>query len=103
MAFINNGYRYHTKYDGFLNIPLGSFQHAGDNTLSLVKNLANAVEIDELDQQIEGNVIYFDLFGVFMVSYNNTIAIVLNTLVSAVSLAAFIKAFKDFELGLLEF
>lgn len=103
MAFINNGYRYHTKYDGFSNIPLGSFQHAGDNTLSLVKNLANAEEIDDLELQSKGKVIFFDFFGVFMISYNNTVAIILNVLVAAVSLAAFAKAFKDFQLGVLCF
>lgn len=103
MAFISNGYRYHTKYDGFSNIPVGSFQHAGDNTLSLVKDLANAEEIDDLEQQSQGKVIFFDFFGVFMISYNSTVAIILNVLVAVVSLAAFAKAFKDFELGVFRF
>ncbi|ENN70647.1 hypothetical protein YQE_12592, partial [Dendroctonus ponderosae] len=45
MAYYKDGYRYHTKYDGFDNIPLGSYQHGGDNTLALVKYLANAPEV----------------------------------------------------------
>lgn len=100
MAFIDSGYRYHTKYDGFSNIPLGSFQHAGANTLSLVKNLANSEEIDDLEQQSFGKVIFFDFFGVFMISYSNTVAIVLNVLVAAISIVASVIAFKDFELGI---
>lgn len=99
MAFINNGYRYHTKYDGFANIPLGSFQHAGDNTLSLVKSLANAPELDNIEEQSFGNVVFFDFFGLFMISYSNIVAIVLNFLVAVLSIAVSIKAFKDFELG----
>lgn len=99
MAFVDNGFRYHTKFDGFSNIPLGSYQHAGDNTLSLVRNLAEAPEIDDLEAQSMGKVIFFDVFGLFLISYNNIISIVINVLVAALSIFAFVKAFRDFELG----
>lgn len=99
MAFVDNGFRYHTKFDGFSNIPLGSFQHAGDNTLSLIRNLAEAPEIDDLEEQSLGKVTFFDVFGLFLVSYNNTINIVINVLVAALSILTCVKAFRDFELG----
>lgn len=99
MAFFKNGYRYHTKYDGFENIPLGSFQHVGDNTLSLVKSLANAPELYDLDNQSFGKVTFYDIFGWFMVSYNQTLALVLNLCVSIISVFAFVKFFRDFKLG----
>ncbi|ERL85028.1 hypothetical protein D910_02451 [Dendroctonus ponderosae] len=68
MAYYKDGYRYHTKYDGFDNIPLGSYQHGGDNTLALVKYLANAPEVAEQNGSI-GNSVYFDVFGLFMIAY----------------------------------
>lgn len=99
MAFIKNGYRYHTKYDDFWNIPLGSFQHVGDNALSLVQNLANAPELDKPNEQPFGKITFFDFFGWFMVSYNDTLAIILNLLGIIVSLVAFVQCFHGFELS----
>lgn len=99
MAFIKNGYRYHTKYDEFWNIPLGSFQHVGDNALSLVKNLANAPELDKLDEQPFGKVTFFDCFGWFMISYNDTLAIILNLLGVLISLVVFFQCLHRFELS----
>lgn len=99
MAFVKSGYRYHTKYDDFWNIPLGSFQHAGDNALSLVRNLANAPELSKLDEQPFGKVTFFDIFGWFMVSYNDTLAIILNLLGILISLVPIVQCFRDFELS----
>lgn len=100
MAFVKSGYRYHTKYDTFDNIPLGSFQHVGDNALFLVKSLANAPELGTLEEQPYGKPTYFDVFGWFMVSYSDTLAIILNLLGITISFVAFAKCFKDFELGM---
>lgn len=99
MAFINSGYRYHTKFDGFSNIPLGSFQHVGDNTLSLVKDLSNAPELNNILDEPKGTVVFFDVFGLFMISYSNTVAIILNVLVALTSILVFAKAFVDLQLG----
>lgn len=40
-----NGFIYHTKYDRIDVIPRGSIQNTGDNVLSLVRALANAPEL----------------------------------------------------------
>lgn len=45
MALAQNGYFYHTKYDRAESIPMGTYQHVGDNVLALVKSLVNADEI----------------------------------------------------------
>lgn len=99
MAFMKDGYRYHTKYDGFSNIPLGSFQHAGDNSLSLIKSIANAPEMDLLDDQPWGKVVFFDVFGLFMIYYGDTLTVIINIIVTVVSIVAFIIFLKDFEMG----
>lgn len=40
-----NGYIYHTKYDRVDVIPQGALQNTGDNVLGLVRSLANATEL----------------------------------------------------------
>ncbi|CAH0551529.1 unnamed protein product [Brassicogethes aeneus] len=91
MAFYKDGYRYHTKFDQFDVIPLGSYQHIGDNTLSLVKNLANAPELASTNNEEESNVgvIFYDIFGLFMVSYSTSTAIIINSIVVIGSLVIF--------------
>lgn len=101
VAFSRNGYRYHTKFDDFLNIPLGSYQHVGDNLLSLVRNLANAPELSNPKEQAFQNVIFYDIFGLFMISYSKTVAIVVNVIVSILSIIVALKTFHDFGLSML--
>lgn len=47
MAYIFNGYVYHTKYDRVNISPRASLQHTGDNVLALARALGNAPEIDD--------------------------------------------------------
>ena len=42
IAYMKNGYVYHTKYDTEAAIPPGSIQRAGDNVLAVVKHLLNS-------------------------------------------------------------
>lgn len=53
MAYIFNGYVYHTKYDRINAFPRASFQHTGDNVLSLARALANAPELDDTAVSLE--------------------------------------------------
>lgn len=99
MAFYKNGYRYHTKYDDFKNIPLGSYQHVGDNTLSLVRNLANAPEVSD-PVPTPGKIVYFDILGLFMVSYTTLVATILNSLTVIVSISIFFYSIFDFKLSM---
>lgn len=99
MAFIKHGYRYHTKHDDFAHLPAGSIQHVGDNTLSLIRDLAEASELDDPDKQSIGVVTFYDVFGLFMISYNDTLAIILNILGVVLSVVALVKSLRDFGLG----
>ncbi|XP_022913826.1 endoplasmic reticulum metallopeptidase 1-like [Onthophagus taurus] len=87
IAFVRNGYRYHTKHDNFENIPLGSYQHVGDNILDLVKRLGDADELNlnNFGSNNEKKSVYFDIFGFYMISYNEIAAVVINVLVTALS------------------
>ncbi|KAK4883833.1 hypothetical protein RN001_000104 [Aquatica leii] len=95
-AFNRNGYRYHTKYDEFDAIPSGSYQHVGDNTLALVRGLANASELTNLDEETPEPVVYFDFMTLFMISYSGSMIIVINVIVLIVSIGVAVKALYGF-------
>lgn len=89
-AFARNGYRYHTKYDNFAAIPLGSYQHVGDNVLELVRKLQDATEIDaELTNTKKS--VYYDFIGFILVNYSASFAYVFNLIVSALSFFVALK------------
>ena len=79
---------YHTKYDGFKNIPLGSYQHIGDNLLSLVETIADAhLDMDSLNiTAMTSKMIYFDFIGQFLIVYSDWFAVVINSFTIFLSL-----------------
>lgn len=88
-AFARGGYRYHTKYDTFGSIPLGSYQQVGTNILSLLRALRNASvhllnDIDDIESEPE--VVYFDVLYKYMVEYSVNTATVVNTIVAVLSI-----------------
>lgn len=99
MAFTRNAYRYHTKYDGFDNIPLGSFQQAGDNVLSLTENIMNNPFLSD-ENAPKGKVVFFDYFGGFFVTYTTTSATIINIVVSVFSVLTFLLSLRIFNLSL---
>lgn len=58
MAYIFNGYVYHTEYDRVNIISKESLQNTGDNVLVLATSVANAPEMDDPDNPVR---IYFKL------------------------------------------
>ncbi|XP_076259381.1 endoplasmic reticulum metallopeptidase 1-like isoform X2 [Rhynchophorus ferrugineus] len=87
-AFADDGYRYHTEYDSFENIPLGSYQHVGDNILDFVIKIGNALETTEKERSL-GKAVYFDIFGLFMITYSSKTAVILNVCTALVSILVF--------------
>ncbi|KAK4883948.1 hypothetical protein RN001_000219 [Aquatica leii] len=96
-AFVSNGYRYHTKYDDFYNIPNGTYQHAGENLLKLTKLMGNALDLPTTDSESE-KFVYYDFFGYF-IHYKGSVAVVLNVIVSVVSIALAVRSCMDFGVG----
>ncbi|XP_043066835.1 endoplasmic reticulum metallopeptidase 1 [Drosophila bipectinata] len=86
MAYIFNGYVYHTKYDRINAFPRASFQHTGDNVLSLARALANAPEMDDTEAHAEGHNIFYDFLGWFMIFYTQTTSIIINVVVAVLAL-----------------
>ena len=74
-AFIDNGYVYHTAYDTGDRVPDGSITQAGDNLLALVVKLVGK---ESLDKAKSSGLVYFDMFGLWMVSYPSWVGTVLN-------------------------
>ena len=71
-AFIRNGYVYHTRHDTIHNIQDGSIQQAGDNLLNVVIDFVSR-EIENRskdDEESDEDLVFFDMFGLFMVSYS---------------------------------
>lgn len=66
--------------------------------LSLVRNLANSPELSDTQNQIQVDATYYDVFGLFFVTYSKTVAIIIHSIVAAVSLIIAIKSFYEFGL-----
>jgi len=87
-AFIESGYVYHTIYDTSARIPDGSLQYAGDNLLSLVVHLASSKTLD--GDTDNSDLVFFDMFGLFMVSYPSWVGILINIIVILIAIMALI-------------
>ncbi|KMY95074.1 endoplasmic reticulum metallopeptidase 1 isoform X1 [Drosophila simulans] len=86
MAYTYNGFVYHTRHDKAEIFPRGSFQHTGDNLLALVRQIANSPEIENSAKYAKGHTIYFDVMGWFLVFYTETEGVILNVIVSLISI-----------------
>ncbi|KAH8389208.1 hypothetical protein KR200_000755 [Drosophila serrata] len=86
IAQLINGYFYHTKYDRFENIPRGSIQNTGENLLSLVRALSNSTQVENTAAYTSGHAVFFDVLGLYFVSYTESIGVTLNYSVAAVTL-----------------
>lgn len=105
-AWSSNGYVYHTKFDTVDQIPLGSLQRTGDNILALVKGLfkfcffkiflkknyfkitgiAAGHQLSDVNQFKSGNLVFFDFLGAMVVRWPESVASILNFVVTVVSL-----------------
>ena len=70
IAFIKNGYVYHTEADTPLRIQDGSIQRSGDNVISVILKLAvsSALELG-IHGDNESPPVFFDIFGLVVISY----------------------------------
>ncbi|BFG06210.1 endoplasmic reticulum metallopeptidase 1-like [Drosophila madeirensis] len=81
-----NGFVYHTKYDELDVIPQGALQNTGDNILNLVRALANAPELLDVEAFASGHAIFFDFLGLFFISYSSSNGEYLNYGVAAAAI-----------------
>ncbi|KAI1731375.1 peptidase family m28 domain-containing protein [Ditylenchus destructor] len=70
MAYVKNGYVYHTEFDRMSAISSGVIQHTGDNVLALSKALVSSPHIVEPSKQKEKNQwVFYDFIGFFAIVY----------------------------------
>ncbi|XP_059412979.1 endoplasmic reticulum metallopeptidase 1-like [Carassius carassius] len=82
LAFIENGFIYHTKYDTPGRIHTDSIQRAGDNILSVLKHLVMSDELADSSKYRHGTMVFFDMLGLMMVAYPAHVGTVINYLVA---------------------
>uniref|UniRef100_A0A3Q3M0D2 Endoplasmic reticulum metallopeptidase 1 n=1 Tax=Mastacembelus armatus TaxID=205130 RepID=A0A3Q3M0D2_9TELE len=83
LAFIENGFIYHTKYDTADRILTDSIQRAGDNILAVLKYLIMSEKLADSSEYRHGNMVFFDLLGVVVVAYPARVGTILNYMVAA--------------------
>ncbi|XP_007536139.2 endoplasmic reticulum metallopeptidase 1 [Erinaceus europaeus] len=81
LAFIENGYIYHTKYDTSDRILTDSIQRAGDNILSVLKYLATSDILASSSKYQHGNMVFFDVLGLFVIAYPSRVGSIINCMV----------------------
>ncbi|XP_076836618.1 endoplasmic reticulum metallopeptidase 1-like isoform X2 [Brachyhypopomus gauderio] len=77
LAFIEDGFIYHTRYDTADRILTDSIQRAGDNILALLKHLAMSEILADSSEYRHGNMVFFDVLGV-MVAYPAQVGTIIN-------------------------
>ncbi|KAJ7335487.1 hypothetical protein JRQ81_013428 [Phrynocephalus forsythii] len=85
LAFIENGYIYHTKYDTADRILTDSIQRAGDNILGVLKYLAKSDKLARSHEYQHGNVVFFDVFGMFVLAYPARVGAIMNCVITAIA------------------
>ncbi|KAF5894251.1 endoplasmic reticulum metallopeptidase 1, partial [Clarias magur] len=93
LAFIENGYLYHTKYDTPDRIPTDSIQRAGDHILALLKHLITMEMLADPSEYRNGSMVFFDVLGLTMVVYPARVGSIINY---AVAFAGFIYLAKTY-------
>ncbi|XP_054467856.1 endoplasmic reticulum metallopeptidase 1 isoform X1 [Anoplopoma fimbria] len=83
LAFIENGFIYHTKYDTADRIHTDSIQRAGDNILAVLRYLVMSEKLADSSEYRHGNMVFFDLLGVVVVAYPSRVGTILNYMVAA--------------------
>ncbi|PIC45075.1 hypothetical protein B9Z55_005218 [Caenorhabditis nigoni] len=69
LAFVQNGYWWHTEFDTAERITKGSLQRAGENVYSTLNHLLNSPYLEKPAEYADRKTIFFDFLGLFVVIY----------------------------------
>jgi hypothetical protein len=94
IAFVRNGYVYHTKYDAADRIPRGSIQRAGDNVLAVTRALT-AMNQFPSGKRTDSPPVFFEILGYCALSYSGAIGVFVNVTACLLSLAIMYKRLDD--------
>ncbi|KNC75194.1 hypothetical protein SARC_12275, partial [Sphaeroforma arctica JP610] len=79
LAFIANGYVYHTKLDTVDRIPLGAVQRAGENILAMLTGFQSMLQMEDAFKPSTTKPVFFDVLGLCMVTYGHSTKHILHT------------------------
>merc|ERR1719495_1072668 len=101
IAYMKNGYVYHTRFDTEDRIPRGSIQRAGDNLLAVIRHVVHDSDVlSHTDFHDTGSIVFFDALGLFMIHYPEWVGIIINLAVVAISLyTTYTKTRSSFQYG----
>ena len=86
IIFVLGGYVYHTGYDTIDRVSPKSMQARGENLIALLQGFTTAPELKNSSTRavnpnpVEKRPIFFDFYGLVMISYSQTAALALHTL-----------------------
>ncbi|XP_039754549.1 endoplasmic reticulum metallopeptidase 1-like [Pararge aegeria] len=88
IAFMKQGNVYHTRNDRPELIKFGVIQNAGNMLLNFVRYIADDIRL--ADKQPQSTAIYFDYLGLFLVTYDNLAALLVDLIVGLLGLSTII-------------
>lgn len=80
LAFVQNGYWWHTEFDEARRITVGSLQRAGENVHATLVHLLQSPYLDNPAEYGDQKYVFFDFLGLFVVVYPITIGNAVNAI-----------------------
>lgn len=87
LAYVTNGFVYHTEHDTSRAIPPGCMQRTGENVLATLRGLACTDEIVNPSYSRHGKIVFTDVLGFFVILYPERLGNILNYSISFITLA----------------
>ncbi|GAB1611077.1 endoplasmic reticulum metallopeptidase 1-like [Argonauta hians] len=81
IAYVTNGYVYHTKNDRMEFIQPGCIQRGGENLKNLLETIASTPKLADPGADRHGNMVFYDIVGLFMLAYPKRIAGIINIVI----------------------
>ncbi|VDM55863.1 unnamed protein product [Angiostrongylus costaricensis] len=93
LAFVQNGYWWHTEFDEARRITPGSLQRAGDNVYATLLYLLQSPYLNSSIVHDNQKYVFFDVLGLFVVIYPETVA---NSINAVLIIAVLLKVSTHF-------
>ena len=94
IAYVTNGYVYHTSHDLPEAITPGSVQRAGENLLGMLTRLSQSPLVADPSGDQHGAMVFYDFLGLYMVLYPQRIGWILNSLIAAITFVCIVLKFS---------
>lgn len=78
LAFVQNGYWWHTEFDTAERITTGSLQRAGENVYATLNHLLKSPYLEKPAEYADRKTVFFDFLGLFVVIYPLSLAHFIN-------------------------